>query len=144
MCSDMNDIGEQIIKDMQKWSAEKDKQVDKAMSEIQKNMKLNLEFQRSKREEEQSTYPLRKHKTEPGTMRQSWGNVTLTKMVKNTKIKGVRNKALPTVVHLVNFGHTVKSHGRSVGEAEGNNFVTDVQEWGNKEFLKKIKEIYEK
>ncbi len=140
----MNDIGEQIIKDMQKWSAEKDKEVDKAMSEIQKKMKIDLEFQRSKREKEQSVYPDRRHKTEPGTMRQNWGNVTLTKMVKNTKIKAVRNKALPTVVHLVNFGHTIKSHGRTVGEYKGNDFVSDVQEWGNKELDKKIREIYEK
>lgn len=144
MCDHMSEnIGEQIIKDMTKWSAEKDKQVLSAMSEIQKQMKLNLEFQRSKREIQQSVYPNRHYKTEPGTMRENWANASLSHLGKwKAQVKAVRNKAMPTVVHLVNFGHIVKAHGRIVGEYKGNNVVTDVQEWGVKELEKKIKEIY--
>lgn len=144
MRADMSaNIGEQIIEDMRQWSAEKEKQLEKAMSKIQRDMKLNLEFQRSSREKEQSVYPNRKHKTEPGTMRKNWANASLSRLGRqNVKIKAVRNKAMPTVVHLVNFGHAVKAHGRIVGEYKGNGFVSDVQEWGNKELEKKIREIY--
>lgn len=144
MRADMSEnIGEQIIKDMEQWSADKEKQLDKAMSKIQKDMKLNLEFQRSDREKEQSVYPNRKHKTEPGTMRKNWINISLSRLGKTQgKIKAVRNKAMPTVVHLINFDHMIKAHGRIVGEYKGNSFVSDVQEWGNKELEKKIREIY--
>ncbi len=137
-----DNIGKQIIKDMQEWSAEKEKKVDKAMSEIQKEMKAKLEAHKSEREKDQGAHPNRNYKTAPGTMRQNWGNATLNKMVKDAKIKAVRNKVLPSVVHLVNFNHMIKAHGRIVGEYKGTNFVTDVQEWGNKELDKKIKEIY--
>ncbi len=123
----MSDIGEQIIKDMKEWSAEKEKKVDKAMSGIQKEIKVKLEAHKSEREKDQGVHPNRDHKTAPGTMRQNWGNATLNKIVKDAKIKAVRNKALPSVVHLVNFDHTIKAHGRIVGEYDGNNFVTDVQ-----------------
>lgn len=143
MRADMSgNIGEQIIKDMQEWSEEKQKQTEKAMSGIQKEMKMQLEAIRSDREMEQAVYPNRKHATEPGTMRKNWANATLSKMVKDTKIKAVRNKAMPTVVHLVNFNHMIKAHGRIVGEYTGSGFVSDVQEWGVKELEKKIREIY--
>lgn len=80
---------------------------------------------------------------QPGAMRAGWVKATVTLGRNGNRVYAVRNKALPSVVHLLNFKRDHYSHGKITGELPGNNFVTNVQEKAQQELDRKITRIME-
>lgn len=82
-------------------------------------------------------------KEQPGAMKGGW--VKATVMLGGNKVYAVRNKAQPTVVHLVNFPTDHFSHGKRTGIwTGGKQFVSKVQEKGMDELQKRIEKVFEK
>ena len=81
-------------------------------------------------------------KYQPGYFKKGWttGQIKL----KNGKIFGARNRNMPTVVHLVHFGHNLITHGKGGGIVQGSYLLDHVQEWGEREFERQIDEFLDK
>ena len=134
-----NGIGEQIIRDMSRYTDDVTAEIRQAVRKVQREMLPEITAATPIR-----PYPwnhgVRRYKLskghyidvpaeeQPGAMRSGWVTATL----KNTDtryIVGVRNKARAHVVHLVNFGHDMYTHDhRIVGRVQGNDFVDRVEE----------------
>lgn len=83
-------------------------------------------------------------KYQPGYFKVGWnyGNI---KAGRNREIYGVKNKNMPTVVHLVNFTHDIVAHGmRYINAAHGSNLVDNVQNWGARELERRLSEFLER
>ncbi len=159
------EIGNEITRDIEKWTTENVKKIETEAKKIQKQMKKKLEEATpirnypynggtvmkivvSRRKNAKAIKEPAEH--QPGTFKKTgWSSVTLKeKFARNNSVQftyGVRKKVFPTLVHLLNFDHDVVAHGERTGVVvHGSRFVSDVQEWGRKELEKKIKEIFEK
>ncbi len=81
---------------------------------------------------------------QPGAMKAGWIKATVTLGVDGRKrVYAVRNKNLPSVVHLINFKRDHYSHGKITGEIPGNDFVTNVQKKAQEDLDKEITRIME-
>ncbi len=148
-----------ILGDIKKWTGEKQKEIEKSARKIQNQIKQKLEettpvenypynngvkmeivVQRRKKIKAIKAHAER----QPGLMKSGWTKATLKNKDKKYVI-GVRNKAVPSLVHLVNFDHRVVAHKKDTGVMyHGSHFVDKVQEWGQKEFEKEIEKILNK
>ena len=154
-------IGDAILQDIQKWSGEKQEEINSAARKIRNQMKSKLEETTPVQDypynngvvmqitvHRHGDTPAVKEPApayrQPGAMAKGWTNATL-KNKSGRFVIGVRNKNLPTVVHLVNFDHDVFSHKRFTGTVyHGTGFVDKVQDWGQEELDKEIKQILDK
>ncbi|MCM1524128.1 MAG: hypothetical protein NC120_06680 [Ruminococcus sp.] len=81
---------------------------------------------------------------QPGTLRSSWIKSTVSLSFSSGKmVYAVRNKNLPSVIHLLNFERDHYSHGKMTGELYGSYFVTSVQERAQEALDIEIAEIME-
>ena len=82
-------------------------------------------------------------KYQPGYFKQGWayGNI---KLKNGREIYGVRNRAMPTVTHLLNFNHNLLTHGKFRGVVRGTGFVDEVQDWGARELERRLSEFLER
>ena len=134
-----NGIGEQIRRDLDRYSDDVKNEIRKAMRNIQRDMVSDITATTPIRPYPWNNGVIRERlagrirvkapdNEQPGAMKSSWVTATL----KNTDTRyviGVRNKARPHVVHLVNFGHDMYTHNyRIVGRVQGKPFVDEVQE----------------
>lgn len=78
-----------------------------------------------------------------GKMKSGWAKATV--YLGGKKVYAVRNKARPTVVHLLNFDRRHYSHGKPsrAGTLQGSGFVDKVQEEANAKLNSEIKKIFE-
>lgn len=151
-------VGDAILQDIQKWSGEKQKEINAAAKNIRNQMRRKLEdttpvqdyphnngvvkrivvHRRGRIPAVKENAPAHR---QPGAMKAGWVNATL-KNKQGRYIIGVRNEALPTVVHLVNFDHDVYSHRKFTGKVfKGTEFVDKVQEWGQEQLDREIQNI---
>ena len=86
---------------------------------------------------------VKEEKYQPGYFRQGWayGNI---KLKNGREIYGVRNRAMPTVTHLLNFNHNLITHGKFRGEVQGTGFVEEAQNWGIRELERRLSEFLER
>lgn len=80
---------------------------------------------------------------QPGAMRQGWQKATVKLGKNGQKVYAVRNKALPTIVHLINFDRDFFSHGQIKKRLSGSFFVTNIQDTAAEELKEKIRQIME-
>lgn len=156
-------LGEQLMDSLTQYTTEKEKEINKAALSIQKDM-LNEVISQSPVQDYQHNGGVRRRiivrrigkspakwgswegKFSPGKLRAGWIKTDLKpkKKVKQ-KIYAVRNKDVPTLVHLVNFDHDLKSHGNDTGYVvHGTQYVTKVQDKGIERFGKEIENILNK
>ena len=154
-------IGDAILQDVQKWSGAKQNEINSAARKIRNQMKAKLDETTPvqdypynngvvmrivvhRRKNIPAVKEVASADRQPGAMKSGWANATL-KNAEGRYVIGVRNKTLPTVVHLVNFDHDVFSHKRFTGTVyHGSGFVDKVQDWGQEELDKEIKKILDK
>ena len=158
-------LGEQLMDSLTQYTTEKEKEINKAALNIQKDM-LNEVISQSPVQDYQHNGGVRRRlivrrmgktpakwgswedRFSPGKLRAGWIKSTMKPKAKNQKIFAVRNKALPHLVHLVNFKHAHYAHGIYTGEINGNEknpeFVTKVQDKGIERFGKEIENIIKK
>lgn len=152
-------LGDAILQDINRWSNEKQDKLNKAAKKIQDQMFRELS--------EGDATPVRnyphnngtvmrivvhrgggvkkavreKAEHQPGDIKAGWAKVTF-KQKNGARIFGVRNKAYPKLIHLINFDHDVVSWGEDTGKtAKGSKFVTKVQEKGQQKLDEEIKKI---
>ena len=158
-------LGEQLMDSLTRYTTEKEKEINKAALSIQKEM-LNEVVSRSPVQDYDHNGGVRRrlivrrsknspakwdswgNKFEPGKLRAGWVKATMTPKKKDQKIYAVRNKAVPNLVHLVNFKHDHFAHGHYINEINGNRnnpeFVTKVQNEGIEKFGNEIEKILSK
>ena len=158
-------LGEQLMDSLTRYTTEKEKEINKAALSIQKDM-LNEVIANSPKQDYQHNGGVRRRlivrrmgktpakwgswedRFSPGKLRAGWIKSTMKPKAKNQKIFAVRNKALPHLVHLVNFRHAHYAHGIYTGDINGNEknpeFVTKVQDKGIERFGKEIENILKK
>lgn len=154
-------LGEQIFRDIVSYTNEVKNKSHKTAAEIQKAMIPRItaaspirhysthtqEVKRIVVHRHPPTIPkatkqVKEDKYQPGYFKKGWvkGNIK----TKTGKLYGVRNENMPTVVHLVNFGHDLISHGVGVGIVQGSFIVDKVEAWAEKELDAKLSEFLEK
>lgn len=150
-------IGDAVLRDLKTWTDEKTEKVNKAAKKIQQEMKRQIEAATPVRDYpynngtvmriivhrggnvKRAVWQQAEH--QPGAMKKGWTTVTLNKNYWK-KIYGVRNKAYPSLIHLVNFDHDVVSHGEKTWRVvHGTEFVTKVQKNGQDKLDAEIKKI---
>lgn len=154
-------VGDAILQDIEKWSGEKQKEINNAAKNIRNQMRRKLEDITPVQDyphnngvvkrivvRRRGKIPAIKENAsadrQPGAMKGGWVNATL-KNKQGRYIIGVRNVALPTVVHLVNFDHDVYSHKKFTGVVyHGTGFVDKVSEWGQEQLDREIQNILNK
>lgn len=157
-------LGEQLMDSLTRYTTEKEKEINKAALSIQKEMlsevtaaspvldhdhnngvRRRLVVRRSKNAP--AKWGSWDERFAPGRLRAGWIKSTMSPKGKQ-KIYAVRNKAVPNLVHLVNFKHDHFAHGHFTGEINGNKtdpeFVTKVQNEGIEKFGKEIENILSK
>lgn len=147
----------QLTNDLNNWTQEKEKEIEKAAKDIQKEMKTKV-VATSPIE----NYPSRsgiknkiivhrqppgvpqaikeRAKYQPGDFKNSWVPVTYNTKRKNAIIYGVRNKRYQ-LTHLLNFEHAHFTWGRNIGVTKGTGFVDDVSDWGRQKLDREINRI---
>ena len=158
-------LGEQLMDSLTHYTTEKEKEIHQAALSIQKEM-LSEVVSRSPELDYTHNNGVRRRivvrrmgktpakwgswgeRFSPGRLRAGWIKSTMKPKSKNQKIYAVRNKAVPNLVHLVNFSHSNFVHGKYTGEIKGNinnpEFVTEVQNKGIEKFGKEIENILNK
>lgn len=159
-------LGEQLMDSLTRYTTEKEKEINKAALSIQKEMLSEvteaspvLDYQHSggvrrklvvrRMGKTPAKWGSWDDRFSPGKLRAGWikTNLKPKKKVKQ-KIYAVRNKDVPTLVHLVNFKHDHFAHGHYINEINGNRnnpeFVTKVQNEGIEKFGKEIENILSK
>lgn len=158
-------LGEQLMDSLTRYTTEKEKEINKAALSIQKDM-LNEVISQSPMQNYQHNGGVRRKlvvrrmgkipakwgswgdRFSPGKLRAGWIKSTMKPKKKDQKIYAVRNKAVPNLVHLVNFRHDHFAHGHYINEINGNRnnpeFVTKVQNEGIEKFGKEIENILSK
>ena len=154
-------LGDAILQDINRWSGQKQQEINTAARRIRNEMRPELETvtpvrnyphnngvvmritvhrigsgkkaRRAKREALPDEF-------QPGAMRSGWINATL-KSKQGRYVVGVRNKTVPSLIHLVNFDHDLVSHGHRVGVVHGTSFVDKVQEKGQQKFSEEAERI---
>lgn len=158
-------LGEQLMDSLTRYTTEKEKEINKAALSIQKEMlsevvehspELKYKYNNGTRRQiivhRMKKTPAKwgswEGKFSPGKLRAGWIKSTMKPKSKNQKVYAVRNKALPNLVHLVNFKHAHYAHGIYTGDINGNvrspEFVTKVQDKGIERFGKEIENILNK
>ena len=157
-------LGEQLMDSLTRYTTEKEKEIHKAALSIQKEMlsevvehspELKYKYNNGTRRQI-IVHRMKKtpakwgswgERFTPGKLRSGWIKSTQSPKGKQ-KIYAVRNKAVPNLVHLVNFKHDNFVHGHFTGEINGNKknpeFVTKVQNEGIEKFGKEIENILKK
>ena len=157
-------LGEQLMDSLTRYTTEKEKEIHKAALSIQKEM-LSEVVSRSPELDYTHNNGVRRRivvrrmgktpakwgswgeRFSPGRLRAGWIKSTQSPKGKQ-KIYAVRNKAVPNLVHLVNFKHDNFVHGHFTGEINGNKknpeFVTKAQDKGIERFGKEIEKILKK
>ena len=155
----------EIYKSMVTYTQEVRAKAEQAAKEIQKEMKAKLlngettpkrayptkahdtgvvmEITRNRIGNTPAVHTKKKDSCQPGMMRKGWVVKDL-KIKDNSIIYGVRNKNMPTVVHLVNFDHELITHGAVRGTVHGTGFVDEVSEWGRNELDRELDEFLER
>lgn len=152
-------LSDAILQDINKWSGEKQDKINKVAKKTQNQMLTELS--------QGNTTPVRNYphnngtvmkiivhrggevkkakrqisQHQPGAIKEGWEKVTL-KQKNGKRVLGVKNKAYPQLIHLINFDHDVVSWGEDTGKtAKGSKFVTKVQEKGQQKLDEEIKKI---
>lgn len=151
---------EALIEHYLRWSKEKEKKIENAAKALQAKMLSELPAVTPVRRypynggvvrhitaSRMGNTPAQRENApdneQPGAMKTGWVKATV-KLGKNGNIVyAVRNKNLPSVVHLLNFDRNHYSHGKITGKIPGNDFVTKVQENALKELDREITRIME-
>lgn len=63
-----------------------------------------------------------------------------SKTYRNKKVAMVRNKAQPQLTHLLEFGHPIVRRGKVVGTADPIEHIQPVNEWAQKELIRRFEE----
>lgn len=103
-------------------------------------------------------------KYQPGTTRQSWKRLTTNNLgsnvysllqssigsnirspgAKTRTVYAVRNTTRWSIIHLINFTHDTVAHNKTyLDSSKGSNFVTEVQNWGERELKRRLQEIFD-
>lgn len=142
ICNDM-------LKDVILWNSDCNKEIRKAMNKIQNEMLTDIQNTTPVRKYEWNDGVVRIHtgaglvnsSHQPGMLKAGWVKETV-KNFGDEYVLAVRNKALPTVVHLVNFDHDHYSWGARKGVIKGTEFVDNAQEEAQEKVDKKVEEAY--
>lgn len=144
-------IGNQMIKDVWKWTEQERTDCEKIAKAVQKEMLARIPGET----------PVGRGKG--GHMRDNWVKGDIKLKDGGGTLYGVRNKLKPSLVHLVNFPHRIvvmALSNNSTGTAtfkhvytdlyrvdtgkytKGNPFVDRVQEWGINELNRRLSEYF--
>lgn len=157
----IDELAERLIRDMSQYTDEVVKKSKDAALAVRNQMKPMVEERSPVRVYSTNTQVVKRiivhrvpgvtaavrqvkeSKYQPGYFKQGWayGNI---KLKNGREIYGVRNKAMPTVTHLLNFDHNLLTHGKYRGVVEGTSFVDEVQNWGVRELERRLSEFLER
>lgn len=106
-------------------------------------------------------------KYQPGVTKESWKRLTTNVLgtfypvysyslqqstigtnIRSTRsprtIYAVRNTTRWSIIHLINFTHDTVAHNKTyLDSSKGSNFVTEVQNWGERELKRRLQEIFD-
>lgn len=157
-------LGEQLMDSLTRYTTEKEKEINTAAVKIQREMLTQVTARSPVQDHDHNNGVRRRlvvrrsknapakwgswdERFAPGKLRAGWIKSTMSPKGKQ-KIYAVRNKAVPNLVHLVNFKHDHFAHGHYINEINGNRnnpeFVTKVQNEGIEKFGKEIENILSK
>lgn len=129
---------ESIVNDISRWTAERARKIDEAGKRIQEEMIPEVS----------AVTPVRQRGGDGRHMAQAWVRQEITVrggmsygMTGNGKVYGVRNSLRPTVVHLLNSGHSLILHDKYIKEVHGSRFVTNISDRRQAEFEQEIERI---
>lgn len=157
----IDELAERVIRDMSQYSDEVVKKSREAAKAVRNQMKPMVENKSPVRRYSTHTQTVsriivhrspgvpkavkqvKEEKYQPGYFKQGWayGNI---KLKNGREIYGVRNRAMPTVTHLLNFNHNLITHGKFRGEVPGTGFVEEAQNWGIRELERRLSEFLER
>lgn len=157
----VEELSAALMRDMGQYTEETVEKAQTAAKEVRSLMKPKLEAVSPVRKYSTNTQVVKKiivhrspsvpkavkevkaDKYQPGYFKQGWA-YGLIRTKDGREIYGVRNKNMPTVVHLLNFGHDLFTHGRLRGKVSGSELVDDVQSWGEQELERRLSEFLER
>ena len=157
----VDELAERVIRDMSQYSNEVVERSRAVAKAVRNEMKPKLEAVSPVRHYSTNTQVVKRiivhrsanvpraikqvkeEKYQPGYFKQGWayGNI---KLKNGREIYGVRNRAMPTVTHLLNFNHNLITHGKFRGEVQGTGFVEEAQNWGIRELERRLSEFLER
>lgn len=172
----LDELASCMIRDMSQYSDEVVKKSEETAKAVRNQMKPMLEAKSPVRQYSKNTQVVKRivvhrvpgvakavretkeAKNQPGYFKQGWayGNI---KLKNGREIYGVRNRAMPTVTHLLNFGHNLISHksyrgsvgpvvrntdNKHTGNVGDEGFVDAVQSWGMEELDRRLSEFLDK